>query len=1340
MDSMRRITHSENEELLCRLRDRKTRLGISATKIEVRFEDLCVEADVLYGGRALPTLLNTTINFTQEVLGLLASRKKPLKILDRLSGIIRPSRMTLVLGPPGSGKSTFLRALARKLDSSLRVKGSVTYNGQDMSHFIPQRTCAYVSQFDFHHAEMTVRETLDFARRMLDAGETTETMVTGANPDVEADPEIDAFVKVTKDNGGRNFVTEYVIEILGLSECSDIMIGDAMRRGISGGQKKRVTVGEMLVGLARTYFMDDISTGLDSSTTYEIIKFLSQMVHLMDFTVVISLLQPQPETFELFDDIILLCEGQIVFQGPRETALEFFASMGFSCPERKSTADFLQEVISKMDQEQYWSDKQNIYQYIPVEKFVKSFHSYPLGMFIKEELQQPYSQPKNDSSTLSQEMYQLPKWKLLKACFSREVLLIKRNSPTHIFKIVQISFLALVVMTVFLRINMKHSSITDGNKYMGVIFCGVVIVKFNGMTELTMTVLRLPIFYRQRELLFLPGWALLLSIFLLSIPMSLIESGIWTTLTYFTVGFAPSVTRFFQQLLALFLVHQMSMGLFRLIAIIGRTQVVSNMLSTAALVALYILGGFVISRDNLKSWWAWAYWVSPLTYAQNAVAINEFLDDRWNMPIQDNSVDEDTIGKAILRSRGMFTEWHWYWISVGALLGFSLLFNVLSILGLEYFNPLSISAPKKHQTFLPAPANQKKKTKKNINANMDEKDVKTPKNGMVLPFQPITLAFSHISYFVDMPTEMRNHGFHGKRLQLLKDVSGAFQPGVLTALMGVTGAGKTTLLDVLAGRKTGGYTEGRITISGYPKQQETFARISGYCEQNDIHSPFVTVNESLQYSAWLRLPSEIKCQTKKAFVEEVLGLVELKPLKNAMVGLPGVSGLSTEQRKRLTIAVELVSSPSIIFMDEPTTGLDARAAAIVMRTVRNTVDTGRTVVCTIHQPSIEIFEAFDELLLMKRGGQLIYGGPLGHLSQNMIQYFEGIPGVPKIKDGQNPAAWMLDVSSPAMEFQLDIDFAQIFSQSSLYVKNKELVNELSKPKSHLEDLHFPSKYTQSFRTQCIACLWKQNQSYWKDPEHNVFRFANTVVASFLFGTIFWDIGSNINKAQDLFNILGAIYGSALFLGFPITCTVQPIVGLERTVFYRETSARMYSSMPYAIAQVAIEIPYIIIQVVIYTFSVYWMIGFPWEVAKFLWFLSFIFLNFVYFALFGMMTVSFTPNQEIAAALSFLIFVMWNLFSGFFIARPMIPKWWRWFYWADPAAWTVYGLMISQLGDRTDLIHVPGLPDQTVKEFLNSYMGLSSNHLGLMLSLHFVIIFVFLFVYGISIKHLNFQRR
>lgn len=117
--------------------------------------------------------------------------------------------------------------------------------------------------------------------------------------------------------------------------------------------------------------------------------------------------------------------------------------------------------------------------------------------------------------------------------------------------------------------------------------------------------------------------------------------------------------------------------------------------------------------------------------------------------------------------------------------------------------------------------------------------------------------------------EMKDQGVTEDKLELLKGVSGAFRPGVLTALMGVSGAGKTTLMDVLAGRKTGGYIDGEIKISGYPKKQETFARISGYCEQNDIHSPHVTVHESLLYSAWLRLSPDVDVKTREVLIHTI---------------------------------------------------------------------------------------------------------------------------------------------------------------------------------------------------------------------------------------------------------------------------------------------------------------------------------------------------------------------------------------------------------------------------------------------------------------------------------------
>ncbi|KAJ8566056.1 hypothetical protein K7X08_030533 [Anisodus acutangulus] len=201
-----------------------------------------------------------------------------------------------------------------------------------------------------------------------------------------------------------------------------------------------------------------------------------------------------------------------------------------------------------------------------------------------------------------------------------------------------------------------------------------------------------------------------------------------------------------------------------------------------------------------------------------------------------------------------------------------------------------------------------------------------------------------------MPQEMKEQGSAEDRLVLLKGVSGAFRPGVLTALMGVSGAGKTTLMDVL----------------------------------------------------------------------------------------------------------------------------DARAAAIVMRAVRNNVNTGRTVVCTIHQPSIDIFEAFDELFLMKRGGHEIYVGPLGRHSCHLIKYFESMPGVSKIKEAYNPATWMLEVTASSQEMMLGADFADLYKKSDLYKRNKTLIADLSTPRPGTKDLHFETQFSQPFWTECMACLWKQH--------------------------------------------------------------------------------------------------------------------------------------------------------------------------------------------------------------------------------------------------------------------------
>nr|XP_043640211.1 pleiotropic drug resistance protein 1-like isoform X1 [Erigeron canadensis] len=1344
VDRLVKIAEQDNEKFLLKLKERIDRVGLQLPTIEIRYEHLNVDAEAYVGGRALPTIFNFVVNILEgslNCLHFLPSRKKSLPILHDVSGIVKPGRMTLLLGPPSSGKTTLLLALAGKLGSDLHVSGRVTYNGHEMNEFVPQRTSAYISQHDLHIGEMTVRETLAFSARCQGVGANYEMLADLARREKEAnvkpDPDLDVYMKAASLQGQKaSVVTEYVIKILGLEVCADTIVGDEMARGISGGQKKRVTTGEMMVGPSRAFLMDEISTGLDSSTTFQIVNSIRQSIHILRGTSVISLLQPAPETYDLFDDVILLSDGQVVYQGPRENVLEFFEHMGFKCPERKAVADFLQEVTSKKDQEQYWVRTNEHYSFVTVQEFAQAFRLFHVGRRLGDELAVPFDRTKSHPSALTRKKYGVSRKELLKACISREYLLMKRNSFVYIFKMIQLIFLASISMTLFLRTEMHKKTVMDGTVYMGSLFYTLLTITFNGYSELAMSVSKLPVFYKQRDLLFFPAWIYAIPTWILKIPVTIAEVAAWVIMTYYVIGFDSDVGRFFRQLLLLVCVQQMASALFRFIAALGRNIIVATSFGSLALLAILVLGGFVLSRDDIKGYWVWGYWLSPLMYGQTGLAVNELLGKSWKQVLPNST---ETVGVAVLKSRGLFAEPKWYWISVGALVGYVFLFNIFNVLALTYLN--SLGTPQAVLSEETLAARNAIKSGDPIELSETKNEGQTEGNakkkcGMVLPFVPLSLTFDEIRYAVDMPREMKAQGVVQDQLELLKNVSGCFRPGVLTALMGISGAGKTTLMDVLAGRKTGGYIHGTISISGYPKKQETFARIAGYCEQTDIHSPHVTVFESLQYSAWLRLPPEVDSATREMFIEEVMELVELNTLSGALVGLPGVNGLSIEQRKRLTIAVELVANPSIIFMDEPTSGLDARAAAIVMRTVRNTVDTGRTVVCTIHQPSIDIFDAFDELILLKSGGEEIYVGPLGRHCCQLIKYFEDIDGVNKIKDGYNPATWMLEVTSGAQEAALGVDFAQVYKKSELYRRNKELIHVNGQPIPGSTDLHFRTQYAQSFWTQCMACLWKQNWSYWRNPPYTAVRFFFTTFIGLMFGAIFWDMGSKREKKQDLFNAMGSMYAAVMFIGMKNALSIQPVVSIERTVFYRERAAGMYSAFPYAFGQVMIEIPYIFVQTIVYGIIVYAMIGFEWSTVKFFWHLFFMYFTLLYFTFFGMMTAAVTPNHNIAAIISSAFFAIWNLFSGFIIPRTRIPIWWRWYYYICPVAWTLYGLLASQFGDMSDKLE----SGETVSDFINSYFGFEHAFVGYvaMIIVGFTVLFGFIFAY--SIKSYNFQTR
>ncbi|PWA80245.1 pleiotropic drug resistance protein 3 [Artemisia annua] len=1452
------IKHIENDnlQLLQKLRKRTDNVGIQLPSVEVRYKNLCVEAECeVVHGKPLPTLWNSFHSMLSDIVPGLKSKWAKRTIINDITGVIKPGRMTLLLGPPGCGKTTLLKALSGNLNKSLKISGEVSYNGYKIEEFVPQKTSAYISQDDLHIPQMTVRETLDFSSRCQGTKSRADIMAEVNRREKEEgiipDPDIDTFMKAISIEGQNTTLqTNYILKILGLDICADTTSGDAMNRGISGGQKKRLTTGcfpgEMIVGPKKALFMDEISNGLDSSTTYQTIACLQQFAHLTDASVLISLLQPSPEAFDLFDDVILMEKGMIVYHGPRSDVLDYFEGLGFKCPERKGVADFLQEVVSRKDQENYWYRTEQQYNYVPVHTLSTIFKESYLGKELEQIISKLFTRSHNHENAISFNVYSISRWDMFRACMSREILLMKRNSFVYIFKFTQLLILAVMTMTVFLRTRLKVDVI-DANYYLGSLFFALLVLVVDGYPELSMTVARLPVFYKQRDMYFYPAWAYAIPASILKIPLSMFVAIIWTCLTYYVIGYSPEPGRFFRQAVLLFGMHFVSISMFRFIASLFQTLVASITAGSLSMLFVLSFGGFILPHKSMPAWLKWVFWVCPQSYGQIGIAVNEFHSPRWNQVLPPGSdiirdalrvnihvqihciiisnsgcfyhcwqfidvvcvifwwlhitpqwnqmvTTNTTIGMQTLQSHGLDFDGYYFWISLGALFGFSLLFNMGFIMALTYLKAPQtrtiISKERLSQLNESEAHHAKDKPTKSLFTSMQPCD----QGKIVLPFEPLTITFQELHYHVEPPPEMKEHGFTVKRLQLLNAITGAFRPGVLTTLMGVSGAGKTTLLDVLAGRKTSGIVEGEIKISGYPKVQDTFARISGYCEQTDVHSPQITVEESVIYSAWLRLHSEIDSKTKYKFVEEILQTVELYAQKDALVGIPGVRGLSTEQRKRLTIAVEVVANPSIIFMDEPTTGLDARSAAIVMRAVKNIVDTGRTIVCTIHQPSIDIFEAFDELILLKNGGRVIYSGPLGRHSSRLIEYFEsisGVPkirdnynpatwmlevtsssmeselgvdfgeiyststlhafcyyseitklsisGVPKIRDNYNPATWMLEVTSSSMESELGVDFGEIYSTSTLHASTKELVEKLSKPHPGSKDLYFPTRFPQNGWGQFKACLWKQHLSYWRSPSYNLVRIFYMLCLSFTFGLLFWGQGKKIHNQQSLFNVLGSMFAAVLFGGIKNCSSVMPYVSMERTVLYRERFSGMYASLAYAFAQVMIEFPYLFVQSLVYTCITYPMIGYHWSAYKVFYYFYTFLCTLMYYNYLGMLLVAMTPSFPVAAVLQSAFYATFNLFGGFLIPKPKIPNWWIWLYYMTPTSWTLNALLTSQFGDMKKEILVFG-ENKSVEIFLREYFGYHHEQLPLAFVLLALYPIIFASLFACCIAKLNFQRR
>ena len=521
--------------------------------------------------------------------------------------------------------------------------------------------------------------------------------------------------------------------------------------------------------------------------------------------------------------------------------------------------------------------------------------------------------------------------------------------------------------------------------------------------------------------------------------------------------------------------------------------------------------------------------------------------------------------------------------------------------------------------------------------------------------------WKNLTYTVKMPA--------GDRV-LLDNVHGWVKPGMLGALMGASGAGKTTLLDVLAQRKTEGTVNGSILVDGRPLTI-SFQRSAGYCEQLDIHEPLATVREALEFSALLRQSRDIPQEEKLQYVDTIVDLLEMHDIENTLIGTMG-AGLSIEQRKRLTIGVELVSKPRIlIFLDEPTSGLDGQAAYNIVRFLRKLADVGQAVLVTIHQPSAQLFTQFDNLLLLAQGGKTVYFGEIGENGATIKEYFAR-NGAPCPIDA-NPAEHMIDVVSGSLS--QDRDWNKVWLESP---EHKFTVQELERITNEAA-LQPVGDSDDGF--EFAMPLWDQVKMVTKRMTMSIYRNTNYVnnkmllhVGSALFnGFTFWMIGDTIRDLQlRLFTIFNFI-----FVAPGVLAQLQPLFFQRRDIYEaREKKSKMYSWVAFVTGLIVSEIPYLCICAVLYFVCWYYTVGFPTSSTKSgATFFVMLMYEFVYTSI-GQFIAAYAPSPVFAALVNPIVIGTLTCFCGVLVPYSQIQTFWRyWIYYLNPFNYLISSLLV-----------------------------------------------------------------
>lgn len=580
----------------------------------------------------------------------------------------------------------------------------------------------------------------------------------------------------------------------------------------------------------------------------------------------------------------------------------------------------------------------------------------------------------------------------------------------------------------------------------------------------------------------------------------------------------------------------------------------------------------------------------------------------------------------------------------------------------------------------------------------------------------------------------------GDELEILKGITGVYEPG-MNAILGPTGSGKTSLLDILAGRKDKAGIKGEVLINGNDLPSN-FKCCSGYVVQDDVVMGTLTVRENLAFSAALRLPSSISRKEKRNRVDDIIDELGLNDCKDTQVGTVFTRGVSGGERKRTNVGMELIIKPTVLFLDEPTTGLDATTAHSVMSRLARLSKRGCTVIFSIHQPRYTIFRLFDKLHLLAKG-VTIYHGP----AKDSLEYFSSIGY--ECEAHNNPPDFFLDViienaiatpppadSNESSESALKMEegkgtemndvqaetgkvsLAERYKSSRFYQELEEKSAEIIKMrKESPETMTLPNyNYATGFFTQVAVVSRRAAMNFRRSFQISIVQPIMSIFFAFVLGLVYFEV--DLSNPAGLQNRTGAFFFCSIFMIFSNMAALELFI-IERQIFMHESSSGFYRTSSYFIGKVVCDLlPMRLIPTIIFSVVYYWLIGFRAEPGAF--FIFVLTLTLATFCGTGLVFLISILTGIISVATVFItaINILMFVFAGVIVNSESIPDWLEWVKYLSIIRYSVNALSINEFKGlefcSRNATHITGMC-MTGEQYLEAFAGLSTGHWDLWLN-------------------------